>query len=355
MKILLTGGGTAGHVSGNTALMPELKRQGFEIEYIGSYTGMEKDIIGRIDNVKYHAIPSGKLNRSFTINNIRDAFRVLKGISAATKLMKQIKPDIVFSKGGYVTVPVVIAAHNCKIPVIIHESDFTPGLANKISAKFASKICTTFPQTVKYFKSSKAVCTGSPIRNEILYGNRDTGRAICGFYDSKPVIMVMGGSTGALALNKLIREALNELLPKYNIIHICGKDGVDDSLSNIHGYKQFAYVSEELPHLLAATDLAFSRAGSNAIFEFLALYIPMLLVPLPKDASRGDQIINAESFQNQGFAITCPQSSLTASMLCRKLDELYDKRDLIRGNMRNSKLLNGTKNILSMIFELTNK
>lgn len=353
MKILLTGGGTAGHVSGNMALVPELKNHGFEIEYVGTFNGMEKNIVAKDKDIKYHAIPAGKLNRAFTWRNFTSAFRVIKGIRAASEIIKQTKPNIVFSKGGFVTVPVVIAATRHNVPVIIHESDYTPGLANKISAKFANKICTTFPETSKYFNSDKAVCVGSPIRHEIFCGNKSKGIQLCGFTESKPTVIVMGGSLGAEALNCAVRSALSELLKVYNIIHICGKDGTDSKFDGIKGYKQFGYVTDELPHLLAISDIALSRAGSNAIFEFLALSIPMLLVPLPKGSSRGDQIINAQSFEKSGFAITLDQSLMDDKILCDKLNELYSKRSIIKSNMQNSKLLNGTNNILDIIFDMT--
>lgn len=353
MKILLTGGGTAGHVSGNMALVPELKNHGFEIEYIGTFNGMEKNIVANDSDIKYHAIPAGRLNRSFTWRNFTDAFRVIKGIYAASEILKQTKPDVVFSKGGFVTVPVVIAASMRNIPTIIHESDYTPGLANKISAKFANKICTTFPETVDFFHSDKAICTGSPIRKEIFCGNKNKGKSLCNFTDSKPVVIVMGGSLGAVALNNAVRLSLNRILAKYNVIHICGKGGSDAKYNGIYGYKQFDYVTDELPHLLAISDIALSRAGSNAIFEFLALSIPMLLVPLPKGSSRGDQIINAQSFEKNAFAIKLDQENMTDKTLCDKLDKLYADRNQIKANMKNSKLLNGTNNILELIFDMT--
>ena len=350
MKIILTGGGTAGHVSGNMALVPELKKHGFTIDYIGTHRGMEKDIVAADKDITYHPISAGRFVRGFNLGNIKDAFNVLKGIKEATKLIDEIRPDIVFSKGGFVTVPVVIAAHKRHIPVIIHESDFTPGLANKISAKFADKICTTFPETVSMLNSTKAVCTGSPLRGELLSGSRTMGASLCGFTDDKPVIIVMGGSLGALAINNLIHESLDCLLKKYNIIHIYGKSGTDKAYDGIPGYKQFGYVTSELPHLFAISDAAISRAGSNAIFEFLAAKIPMLLIPLPKGESRGDQILNADSFAKSGYAIACRQEELDSDSLCKNVDELIHKRETILRTMQRSDIQNGTDNILKLIF-----
>lgn len=360
MKIILTGGGTAGHVSGNMALVPELKKNGFKIDYIGTYRGMERGIVAADTDITYHPIPAGRFVRGFHASNIKDAFKVLKGIKEASRLIKEIKPDIVFSKGGFVTVPVVIAAHRQHIPVIIHESDFTPGLANKISAKFADKICTTFPETVKMFagnkkaEQSRIVCTGAPLRNELFNGSQDTGHSLCGFNTAKPIIIVMGGSLGAQAINKLVREALPSLVKKYNIIHICGRGGVDPSY-NMSGYKQFDYVTTELPHLLSISDAAVSRAGSNAIFEFLAAQIPMLLIPLPKGESRGDQVFNAASFSQNGYALAKQQEELDAQKLCESIDELFAQKNKIHTAMHSSSIQNGTDNILKLIYSLCNK
>ncbi len=216
--------------------------------------------------------------------------------------MKSYSPDIVFSKGGFVSVPVVLAAKKYKIPVIIHESDMTPGLANKIAMKGASVICHNFPETADSLPEGKAVLTGSPIREELRHGNKEAGLKFCGFDSSKPVIMVMGGSLGAVAVNNAIREALDELLPKYQIIHLCGKGKLDESLNNTKGYKQFEYVKAELTNLFATADVIVSRAGANAICEIAALKKPNILIPLSRNASRGDQILNANSFKKQGFS-----------------------------------------------------
>ncbi len=355
MKIILTGGGTAGHVSGNMALVPDLKKNGYQIEYIGSHKGMEKDIVAQERDIVYHSISSGRFRRNISFKNFTDIFNVLKGINEAERILKNTKPDIVFSKGGYVAVPVVIAAKKQKIPVIIHESDLTPGLANKISAKFADKICTTFPDTVNFFNSAKAICTGSPIRKELFKGNAYTGRTICNFTDEKPILLIMGGSLGSQRINELIRESSKDLLKKFNLIHICGKGGIDTNFEGISGYRQFEYVSAELAHIIAAANIVVSRAGSNAIFEFLATQKPMLLIPLPKGASRGDQILNAESFEKNGFAMNISQDILDANMLSEKINELYSKRDAFQIAMQSSPIKNGTDNILSLIYELSKK
>lgn len=355
MKILLTGGGTAGHVSGNMALVPDLKKHNYQIDYVGTMRGIEKEIVSADKDINYHSIHAGKFRRCLSFDNIKDVFKVFKGMSDASKLMKKIHPDIVFSKGGYVTVPVVIAAHKNKIPVIIHESDLTPGLANKISAKFADKVCTTFPETASMLSPSKSVCTGSPIRGELFLGSKETGKKLCNFTEDRPTIIVMGGSLGAVAINKLVRDAVKTLCSKYNVIHICGKGGSDNSFNNIKGYKQFEYVKEELCHLLALSDVAISRAGSNAIFEFLALQKPMLLIPLPKGESRGDQVLNAESFEKNGFAISANQSELDGNKLCEYTEKLFNRSNEIKNNIIKSGIKNGTTNILSLIYACCEK
>ncbi|MCR5420920.1 MAG: undecaprenyldiphospho-muramoylpentapeptide beta-N-acetylglucosaminyltransferase [Lachnospiraceae bacterium] len=324
-KIILTGGGTAGHVTPNIALIPSLKNLGFDIEYIGSYDGIEKNLINDI-GIPYHGISSGKLRRYFSLRNFTDPFRVLKGFSEANKLIKKIKPDIIFSKGGFVSVPVVIAAKKNKVPAIIHESDMTPGLANRLCFGSAEKICCNFPETLSLLPADKAVLSGSPIREELLKGDPQKGRNFTGFNDKKPVITVIGGSLGAANVNKAIRNILPELIKKYNIIHLTGKGKSDDSLNNISGYKQYEYIKEELKDLFALSDIVISRAGANAICELLALKKPNLLIPLPSKSSRGDQLLNAESFKKQGYSMVLTEDILNDTLLFDTINKLYDDR-----------------------------
>lgn len=324
-RIILTGGGTAGHVTPNIALLPKLKEAGYDINYIGSYDGIEKKLISDF-NIPYYGISSGKLRRYFDVKNFTDPFKVLKGLREASKLMKRIKPDIVFSKGGFVSVPVVYAAKRLNIPIIIHESDMTPGLANKLSLPFANKVCCNFPETVQYLPEGKAVLTGSPIRQELLSGNKLAGIKLCNFTVNKPIIMVIGGSMGAVAVNQAVRSALPKLLKNYQIVHLCGKGKLDASLANNKGYVQFEYVKEELKDLFAMTDVVISRAGANAICELLALKKPNILIPLSAAASRGDQILNAKSFEKQGFSLVIQEESVTDELLIQTIDELYQNR-----------------------------
>lgn len=347
-KIVFTGGGSAGHVTPNLALMAKLAPLGWEMEYIGSKDGIENDIIRR-EGIPYHGISSGKLRRYFDLKNFKDPLRVLAGVLQAYQLLKRIKPDIVFSKGGFVSVPVIVASRLNGIPVIAHESDYTPGLANKLSVPFVTKLCVTFEETLPLTDSSKAVCTGLPIRESIKQGKPLKGKTLCGFHSSKPIMLVMGGSLGAQKINQAVRDALPELLERFQIIHICGKGHKDELLSGVRGYIQFEYVNEELPDLLACADFVVSRAGSTSIFEFLALRKPMLLIPLSKQASRGDQILNADSFQRQGWCKVLPEEEMTPESLVIAAGQTYMSSGKIKEQMEASRLGDGTEEVIKLI------
>ena len=347
-RIILTGGGTAGHVTPNIALLPRLKELGYDIHYIGSYEGIEKKLIEEMQ-IPYYGISSGKLRRYFDLKNFSDPFKVLKGYTEARKLMKKLKPDIVFSKGGFVSVPVVMAANRAHIPVICHESDMTPGLANKLTAPFATKICCNFPETVKYLPADKAVLTGSPIRQELRSGDPEAARRFCGFTSDKPVLMVIGGSLGSANVNNAVREILPQLLPDFQVVHLCGKDKLDPSLNGTAGYVQFEYIKKELADLFALADVVVSRAGANAICELLDLRKPALLIPLGSNASRGDQILNAESFRSQGFCEVLTEDDLTSQRLLSTIHDLYDHRDTYIQAMEKSKMSNAIETITNLI------
>ncbi len=349
-KILLTGGGTAGHVIPNIALMPSLKEAGFSISYIGSKDGMEKDILKDYD-IPYYGVSVGKLRRYFDTKNFTDGFRILKGVEEANRIVRKIKPDIIFSKGGFVSFPVTVAGKTHKIPVVIHESDITPGLANKLAFPFCQKILTTFPETLEYVPKEKAEHTGSPIRKELFLGDRAAGLAFCGFDGAKPVLLVMGGSLGSVTVNNYIRQALPELTAKYHVVHIVGRGNLDPNFIGIKDYKQFEYVSQELPHIFCIADLIVSRAGSNAIFEFLALKKPNILIPLSQKASRGDQILNARSFQNQGFSVMIEEEKLKKELLLAKIDEVYQNRNDYIAKMEMSKASNAAKVITDILLK----
>lgn len=350
-KIVLTGGGTAGHVTPNLALLPSLKAAGYEITYMGSYDGIEKKLIGDFD-IPYVGISTGKFRRYFDPKNFTDPFRVIKGFSEAKKFLKQYKPDVVFSKGGFVSVPVVRAAAVLGIPCVIHESDMTPGLANKLCIPVAKKVCCNFPETLKLLPENKAVLTGSPIRAELSQGNKLAGLDMCGFSANKPVIMVIGGSLGAANVNKAVREALPKLLKDFQVVHLCGKDKVDNLLLNTPGYKQFEYIKAELKDLFAMADIVISRAGANAICELLALKKPNILIPLPAASSRGDQLLNAKSFEAQGFSIVIDEDDLTTDLLVDRVFELYCNRQNYHDAMSRSGQMDSIRTIMKLLEEV---
>lgn len=347
-RIVLTGGGTAGHVTPNIALIPKLQELGYDIQYIGSYTGIEKELIEPF-GIPYHGISSGKLRRYFSVQNFTDPFRVLKGFREAKSLIKQLKPDVIFSKGGFVSVPVVLAGKRNKVPAIIHESDMTPGLANKIAIPSAVKVCCNFPETLETLPKEKAILTGSPIRQELLSGNKIAAMDLCGFSADKPVILVIGGSLGSVVVNTAIRQSLPELLKKFQVIHLCGKGKLDNSLSQIKGYCQFEYIKNELRDIFSLADIVISRAGANAICELLALRKPNLLIPLSANASRGDQILNARSFERQGFSMVLEEEDLSKDTLLDSVQKLYNDRGTFIDAMRNSNQEDSIQTIIQLI------
>lgn len=349
-KIVLTGGGTAGHVTPNIALLPRLKQLSYDVFYIGSYHGIEKELI-EAENIPYYGISSGKLRRYLDLKNLSDPFKVIKGLGQSIRLLHKLKPDIVFSKGGFVSVPVVLAAKFCHIPVIIHESDITPGLANKLAIPVAKKVCCNFPETLSYLPKEKAILTGSPIRQELLSGSPQNARSYCHFNSEKPVLLIIGGSTGSKVINHAIRKQLPVLLKNFQIIHLCGKGNLDDSLMNTTGYAQFEYISQQLKDMFALADIVISRAGANAICELLALHKPNILIPLSAAASRGDQILNAKSFKNQGFSYVIEEEELTAKSLQTAIDTVFREKETYISAMKNS----GQMDSIDTIIQLINK
>ena len=347
-KIVLTGGGTAGHVTPNLALLPYLKAEGYEIVYIGSEKGIERTLI-EAEGIPYYSISTGKLRRYLSKENIKDMFRVVKGIAEAKKLIKRLKPDLVFSKGGFVAVPVVLGAKSNNVPVIIHESDITPGLANKIAMPSARVVCSTFPETLQYVPKGKGVHTGTPIRKELFEGDRQKGLAACKFTGEKPVLLMMGGSLGAVKLNHCLREILPELVKTFDVIHLCGKGNLDAHLREQEGYMQFEYVSDGLNDLFAAADFIVSRAGSNSISEFLPLKKPHLLIPLSARASRGDQILNAASFEKQGFARVLDEDEMTAESMKKEIFELYENKEKYVAAMEHAASGDGVEAVMTQI------
>ncbi|MDL4840416.1 undecaprenyldiphospho-muramoylpentapeptide beta-N-acetylglucosaminyltransferase [Aquibacillus rhizosphaerae] len=350
-RILFTGGGTAGHVIVNLAIIPNFQKEGWEIDYIGSKNGIERELIARLENVTYHPISTGKLRRYLSLENLKDPFKVLKGTMQAYRILGKKKPTVIFSKGGFVSVPVLAAAKMRGIPAIIHESDYTPGLANKLAIPFAKKILATFPETMQHLPEKKAEWIGAVVRNELFQGSKKKGLQIANLHNEKPVLLIMGGSGGAQKINNAVRSQLTTLLDEFQIIHICGKGNVDEAVK-APGYAQFEYVNEELSDLLAATDFILSRAGSNAIFEFLALKKPMLLIPLSRNASRGDQILNANSFKKQGYANVLEEEELTKESLVKELLNLKNKKQDMLENMRRYESFEAKDKVIKVIKEV---
>lgn len=340
-RITFTGGGTAGHVIVNLALIPYFLENGWKIDYIGSKTGIERDLISEIDEITYYPISTGKLRRYLSIENMKDPFRVIKGIAQAWNIIRKTKPNVIFSKGGFVSVPVVVAARFRRVPTIIHESDLSPGLANKLAAPFAKHMLTTFPETADYIKKKNTTYVGPIIRDELFQGSKDEGYRITGFNKEKRVVLIIGGSSGSQKINEAIRNILPTLTESFQIIHICGTGNIDDTIE-YEQYAQFEYVNEELKDLFAITDFVISRAGANAIFEILALQLPMLLIPLSLGASRGDQIENANSFQKKKIAHVLREEEMTADNLFKAIhelanDELNMKKEMEQYNSRASR------------------
>ena len=347
-RIILTGGGTAGHVTPNIALLPKLKELNYDIHYIGSYTGIERELIEPFD-IPYHGISSGKLRRYFSIQNFTDPFRILKGFSEASSLIKKLNPDIVFSKGGFVTTPVIVAARRNKVPAIIHESDMTLGLANKLALPSAVKVCCNFPETMNQLPKEKAVLTGSPIRSDLFLGDKNAALNLCGFTNDKPVILVIGGSLGSVIINEAIRQSLTKLLERFQVLHLCGQGKIDSSFDSLQGYAQFEYLTDEYKDILALADLVVSRAGANAISELVALRKPNLLIPLSAKVSRGDQILNARSFEKQGYSMMLEEENLASESLLCAINNLYETRDNYIEAMVASKQQNSIDLIIDLI------
>lgn len=350
-KIVLTGGGTLGHVTPHLALIPHLREAGYEIHYVGTENGMEAGKMKAVEGIVYHAVKSGKLRRYFSWQNFTDPFRVIAGAFQSAHLMGKIRPDVVFSKGGFVAVPVVFGAWLRRIPVLCHESDLTPGLANKLCKPFAKRFATTFPECAEAL-GKKAEMTGTPLRPELFTGSREKGLALAGFDGKKPVLMMMGGSSGAQSVNACLREALDDLTESFDILHVCGKGNLDSALDGRKGYKQIEFLDADLPDALACTDLVLSRAGANALCEFQALGRPMLLIPYPKGASRGDQILNAESLRKRGLCHVLMQENMTRETLVKAVQDTWTDREKLTEALKNAPPADGTKRVLELIEEI---
>lgn len=334
-KIIFTGGGSGGHVTLNLGLIPLFMQAGWEVIYIGSKTGIENELIKKIKGVKYYPIATGKLRRYFSWENFKDAMRVPLGVFEAWNIIRKEKPDVVFSKGGFVSFPVVFGAWlNGIKKVYMHESDVTPGLANKMSLPFVGTFFTTFADTAEYVGDKRKVrCVGPVLTDRLDNGDAEKARDMCNFKADKPVLMFVGGSLGAKSINNAVIKNLEALLEKYQIIHICGKG--QTSLARCEGYAPFEFVDKEFKDLMALADVVISRSGSNAIFELLSQKKPMLLVPLPSTSSRGEQALNAKSFQKQGFAEILRDDKVEAD-LPEAIENVFKYRQDYITNMENA-------------------
>lgn len=349
--IVFTGGGSAGHVVPNLVLIDELKQEGWSIDYLGSEDSIEKEIITK-HGIAFHAVSCGKLRRYFSVKTLLEPFKIVLGVVQAFALIRRLKPDVVFSKGGFVAFPVVVGAWLNRIPVVAHESDMTPGLANKLCFPFVNKICLTFEAAKKNFKrQDKIEVTGTPLREQLFLGSPSLGLTLCGFNEAKPCLLVIGGSLGAQSINSCIRKALPQLLAHYQVIHLCGKGKIDVSLNELEGYKQFEFVSEELPHLFAAASIVISRSGANSLYEIIALNKPHVLIPLSGRASRGDQIQNANYFKAQGISVVIQDELLTEQTLLQAIEEVSQQEQPLIEKMKALRTQSASKSILRIIKE----
>lgn len=342
--IVLTGGGTAGHIMPNIALIPELKKHFDRIVYIGSKNGMEKDIIKKFSDIEFIEIETVKLIRKFTFKNLLIPIKLFKSINSCKKILKQIKPDIIFSKGGYVAVPVCSAGKSLGIKIISHESDFSFGLANKLILKKCNLMLTSFRETCK---NNKCIYTGSPIREEIFKGDKKNCEV--NFKKKQPTILIFGGSLGAKKINEVVFKSIDKL-KDFNIIHIVGKNNTKFIDKPNYFQKEFV---DNIWDYFALSDLVVSRAGANSIFEILALKKPMLLIPLSKAQSRGDQIENANAFKRYGFASVLYEEELSLVFLKKSIDYLYRNKERYIKKMQEASSVPSNKLVIQKILELT--
>lgn len=347
--VLFTGGGTAGHVTPTLALIERLREAGWEVHYAGSRAGIERSIIEPL-GVPYHALPTGKLRRYLSFENLLDAFRVLAGIVAGWRLARRILPDVVFSKGGFVSVPVVLGARLAGIPVLAHESDCSPGLATRLVARRVAAVCTNFPDT-RVAGARRVIYTGTPLRPGLLEGSRQRGLTHAGLNGRRPVLLVVGGSLGSQALNACVRAALSRLLDHYEVMHVCGRGNVS-AADETAGYAQFEFVAEPYRDLLAAADLVLSRAGANVLLELIQARKPTLLVPLGTAASRGDQVENAHWAVARGLARQVLEADLDAERLLEELAALASEKEQIEGRLATFEVPNSERLLLALLEDL---
>lgn len=339
-SILFTGGGSAGHVIPNLAIMNEL-RYSHRILYMGT-GGIEKDIIGKA-GYPFFQVDCPKLVRSFTFDNLKIPHRLNLAKRKALEILQKERPDLVFSKGGFASYPAVWAAHKLKIPSLTHESDLSPGLCTKLIAKKCRFVLTSFPETAARFKNGKH--TGSPVRREIARADRERARHKFGFVSTKPVLLVLGGGSGSVAINRAVRKNLPALLRHFDILHLCGKGNAIENPPL--GYVQREF-ENDMGSAYACADLVMCRAGSNTVFEVLSLKKNAVFVPLEKN-SRGDQLENALYFEKSGLCTLLHESELEDIVDCLIGAQ---KNAAVKAALANSRIGSGTDAILSVIKQL---
>lgn len=352
--ILFTGGGSAGHVTPNIALITKCLAAGWKVSYAGSKKGIESDIINRIQ-IPYYAISTGKLRRYFSWRTLIEPIVIMQGIIEAFFLCRRLKPSVIFSKGGFVAFPIVVGGWLNRIPIIIHESDLTPGLANKLSFPFANRICVTFPEGRRYTPAKNSIVTGTPIRETLLKGNGEKGKALCGFDSHDPILLFLGGGQGSAMINQTVRSLLPTLRQSFQIVHLCGAGKVDHTLDGDSRYKQFDYLNEELADVLACADLVISRAGANTLYELLRLKKLHILIPLSKRASRGDQIANAHFFAQKGLSYVLEEQDLNAESLNRLIHQVFADKTGYQARLINFSLPDSNQLIYKEILQLSNQ
>lgn len=348
--IILTGGGTAGHITPNLALIPKLKTFFNRIVYIGSFDGMEKNILKNYPEVEFYPITTVKLVRKLTLQNLKIPFLLHKGVKEASQILKKVNPSVIFSKGGFVSLPVVFAASKQKIPVILHESDFSIGLSNKLSVKKAKKVLTTFPQTAHLLKNGMYV--GCPVKQSLFNQNAKQVLTELNICTTKPILLIIGGSLGSVVLNNIIYQSLTELTKKFYVIHITGKGKKSDIKAE--NYLAFEFY-EHIEKLFAITNFAITRGGSNTIWELFSLQIPMLIIPLSKKISRGDQIQNALYFEKQNYGICLFEDELSKENLLLNLEKLCKNKQTYVQAMKKDNNKDALDKIFNCICECSQK
>jgi len=346
--IVFTGGGTLGHVMPNLPLIEHYQQEGWDVSYIGSKKGEEREKIEAL-GIRYYAIRTGKLRRYFDWQNFLDIFNVVMAIVQSFFILLKIRPNVVFSKGGYVALPPVVGAWLMRVPIVIHESDMTPGLTTKLSKRFAKKVCVSFQNAAKYFEKSKVTWTGLPVRNLVFEANRARGLEVSGFDGTRPILLTFGGSLGAEFLNTMVREQVkNGKLSAYDVINICGREKLDQSMK-FDNYVQFESLADDFLHIMQAADLVITRGGATSLFELLAMQKIHVIVPLSKRASRGDQIHNARYFSELGVSSFIEEEEYTWEAMEQLMTTTLANKNNILDKIEQLEFANATQKVINVI------